>query len=341
MSSGNSWGGADRHGYAKAPHLFIRRFPELGLKPETAMLVLCIESFRFDDQRLPFPSVETLAASMGWSRSTIFRHLTALKSAALVIIRGRDGRSSAYDFAPLYSRLEELAHDSRPTMPRPTSDTGGSELRDPPFGPAVAPVTQGGISPVRPEEEEEQVEEPLSLTDRLARLRTTTDATSRNASDVAEKRAKQRKQRRSTTPAPPARKVSAARARYQGKKPHEYNANDMWFVLYDAWLVRWPSSKPGLFTGKDRNQGKQLIESYGAEVVAAVIHQTVEMWPDVMAKFRVNGFPSMAMIFGYRNSLVPWLLEEGSDAARGSPSSVAGSQFDEKQDRETGQEGGW
>jgi hypothetical protein len=73
----------------------------------------------------------------------------------------------------------------------------------------------------------------------------------------------------------------------------------------------WPQAFPRgvTYTAKERGLAKKLIEAFGYDNVEQVLVHTVECWEDVRMKYRLSGYPSIALIWGYRNSLFPDILD--------------------------------
>ena len=101
------WGGTSERGFVAVSRTFLRSYRELGLTLEEAMLVIMILEFSWGSS-LPYPSVSTLANRTGKTPKTVRRYLRALRSKGFLRTKPRKGRSNAYDFGPLFSRLAEL-----------------------------------------------------------------------------------------------------------------------------------------------------------------------------------------------------------------------------------------
>jgi len=116
--------------------------------------------------------------------------------------------------------------------------------------------------------------------------------------------------------------------KFSEKSASEYNANDMEIVMAQAWTLKgWRSAAPK-FTLRDRKHAKDLIEQHGPETVASVIEEAISKWEDVAPKMRLNNtYPSMSIIFGYRNSIFPLLIDGELNMKP-----TWGSQFDREKD---------
>lgn len=89
-------------GFSPVPNLFLARYSEAGIKSVDAMLVVQIQSFRWDE-RLPFPTGSQLAARMGTSERALRLALKRLETAGLK--RVPSGRRVEYDFSELFQRV--------------------------------------------------------------------------------------------------------------------------------------------------------------------------------------------------------------------------------------------
>lgn len=105
------------------------------------------------------------------------------------------------------------------------------------------------------------------------------------------------------------RKAAKRMRKFLEKRPEDYNTNDIEVLFGEVWRKRFRLTRPPGFTMKDRKHVKVLIDTFGAAQVAKVVLTTVGKWTEVSGKLRVSGTPSVALIFGYRASLFPLVLE--------------------------------
>jgi len=128
--------------------------------------------------------------------------------------------------------------------------------------------------------------------------------------------------------------------KFLSKDPSEYHSNDMELVFRTAWKATEWKSPPSSFTGKDRGLAKKLIEQFGAANTAEVIKATIVQWGRIKEEFpQLNGYPSVGMIFGFRSSLFPLVLEGDLDKAAKGPS--WGSHAPDGKQTPEGEESGW
>lgn len=116
--------------------------------------------------------------------------------------------------------------------------------------------------------------------------------------------------------------------KFSEKSASEYNANDMEIVMAQAWKLKGWRTAPPKFTLRDRKHAKDLIEQHGAETVSNVIDEAIRRWEEIAPKMRLNNtYPSMSIIFGYRNSIFPLLIDGDLNMKP-----TWGSQFDREKD---------
>lgn len=146
--------------------------------------------------------------------------------------------------------------------------------------------------------------------------------------------APEKKPKKRRAPRGPAKKSQD----FSEKSPESYNVNDIEQVLASAWQSKGWRTPPGSFTMRDKGNAKRLIETYGPAVVADVITKAISQWESLCPKLRLSGaYPSIGLIYGYRNSIFP-LMIDGDNSAKPS----WGSHFDrEKDSAPTGKTIGW
>ena len=122
---------------------------------------------------------------------------------------------------------------------------------------------------------------------------------------------------------------------FNAKAPEDYNSNDLEFVISESWVKKGWNTPPPRFYQKDRKLSKQLIESYGAVNCDKVIRGCIADWEAVSTTFRIQGYPSVGVFWGFRNSLFPYILDNNKAKPEW------GSKFDTKDERSEGSEIGW
>ncbi|QQR42263.1 helix-turn-helix domain-containing protein [Myxococcus xanthus] len=98
------------HGYkgqwVAIPTTLARHWFELGLKPEDALLLIALLSFKLDE-RPPFPGIGTLAKSINKSHPTLYRHLEKLEGAGFLKRHRRPNKSNEYDLSGLIEKIRK------------------------------------------------------------------------------------------------------------------------------------------------------------------------------------------------------------------------------------------
>lgn len=116
---------------------------------------------------------------------------------------------------------------------------------------------------------------------------------------------------------------------FNDKSPDQYNANDIELVMARAWHRKGWKTPPPRFTLRDRKHAKDLIINYGADTVTLVIERAISSWEVLTPKMNLNNaYPSMGIIFGYRNSIFPLIIDGGLEGSEPS----WGSHFDRNKD---------
>ena len=98
-----------RKGFTAVPNALLQYYAELNLTPTEFLILVNIESYRWDANRLAYPSVETLAQRTGLNERTVTRNITSLQNEREVLTRyRRKGNSNEYSLEPLLFRLIDL-----------------------------------------------------------------------------------------------------------------------------------------------------------------------------------------------------------------------------------------
>ena len=109
--------------------------------------------------------------------------------------------------------------------------------------------------------------------------------------------------------------------------------------VLDYFTIRWCEQSwktpPPKWQAKDRANAKRLKETYGDDI-KKIIDFLFDNWANLKTKFNIDGLPSISILWGFRNSIVPLAL---GDATENSKS--WGSSHDETQSRDDGDELGW
>lgn len=117
--------------------------------------------------------------------------------------------------------------------------------------------------------------------------------------------------------------------RYKDKEIAEYNANDLAFYFREKY-EKITGVRYSRITNKERGHLKELLDTFGAEVVVKGIDYLMENYHTL-----INGYPSIAVLYGFRTSIIP-------SAVKGNPASrldVRESKLTEEDIQEQGKEG--
>ena len=117
--------------------------------------------------------------------------------------------------------------------------------------------------------------------------------------------------------------------RYKDKEIAEYNANDLAFYFREKY-EKITGVRYGRITNKERGHLKELLDTFGAEVVVKGIDYLMENYHTL-----ISGYPSIAVLYGFRTSIIP-------SAVKGNPASrldVRESKLTEEDIQEQGKDG--
>jgi len=301
MALNVDWGGTTEHGFTPVARIFLRSYTKLGLGMDEAMFVIQVLDFQWG-RTLPHPKVDVLAEFMGRNPATIRQYIRSLRSKGCVVTRMyQDGRSSEYDFQPLFDKLKALVEALEPenVAPEPTRKDPIGNSDSPPIRiPDTPPMRNPDSLSIHEKRKEEIKNKGFAA---VAAEAVKTGGTLRRPMELHR---------------PPA-------VAKEEKLPEDYNCNDMEGVFKRAWKEKF-NTPTSSFTIKDRKHAKDLIDTWGALRVIRVIRETILKWDQLRVLLKVTGFPSMALIFGYRNTLFQ-LIEEGLEKA--ASTNRAGAQY--------------
>lgn len=117
--------------------------------------------------------------------------------------------------------------------------------------------------------------------------------------------------------------------RYKDKEIAEYNANDLAFYFREKY-EKITGVRYSRITNKERGHLKELLDTFGAEVVVKGIDYLMENYHTL-----ISGYPSIAVLYGFRTSIIP-------SAVKGNPASrldVRESKLTEEDIQEQGKDG--
>ncbi|KKN31118.1 hypothetical protein LCGC14_0827260 [marine sediment metagenome] len=103
-------------GWTAVPNILLERQSTLGISPTQLNILMIIFKHWWEHDNLPFPEMNTIAAAMGVSRSTVQRNIRVLEQLGLINRIYRKAKhggntSNQYDFDKLVKLLAAYAKD--------------------------------------------------------------------------------------------------------------------------------------------------------------------------------------------------------------------------------------
>jgi hypothetical protein len=130
--------------------------------------------------------------------------------------------------------------------------------------------------------------------------------------------------------------VVKSRKKNKNKSLAEYNCNDVGKLLQTEIRAKYGHFM-GKLTMKERGQLKNMISEYGAEETAAAAYAMIKRWEELQAVINIRSFPSIAIFYGFRRTIMPWSVAD--NLPKVTPSYRV--EFDPRDERPKGQEAGW
>lgn len=120
------------HGYkgqwVPVPIVLVRHWRALGVKePDDALLLMVLLSYKLDE-RLPYPSINTVAKAINKSQPTVFRRLDALEHAGVLKRKRRPNQSNEYDLSGLFEKI--LQYEGEPDEPQVVEEQEPEQPQD-------------------------------------------------------------------------------------------------------------------------------------------------------------------------------------------------------------------
>ena len=110
----NKWSPAIQdHGYTNIPNLLLVYRKALGITPSEFIVIVAIESFRWDNRR-PYPSLEAISKRACLSRRRTRAVVETLEGKGYVKRTRRTGQTNLYNIEWLIHRLDQFATSSLP-----------------------------------------------------------------------------------------------------------------------------------------------------------------------------------------------------------------------------------
>ena len=344
-----AWGGTAEAGFTAVSSAFLKNYRKLGVSFQEAMFVIHVLDYQWTADGNPHPKLEVLAEQTGLGARTLSGYVRNLRRKGLLVTKKRV-RCQEYDFSPLMQKLNEFCGGNKKEhaekkeaeiveevvaveVPKVVQLLDEEDFRAPDLPlPSQVDMTYRKTTGLDLQENDTSIEtdEEKLTSVRFAHTegprigasqasaveengRAALQATIDRAIGVAMTAEKRRK------PMTAGKQRAYKRMRrFKQKKASRYNANDMELVLAEVWTLKWPNTPSPKFTNKDRAHAKALIDHYGAAITAHVVRTVVTQWSMFKSKLQINGgYPSIAMLYGYRNSVFPMVLEQEEDAKPG------------------------
>lgn len=99
------------------------------------------------------------------------------------------------------------------------------------------------------------------------------------------------------------------RERMEEKRESEYNVTDMRFLYEDLWADKSWTTYPTRWTLKDKKLVRCLLDEQGGENTVRYFQYVVQRWEDIQQRYRIQGSPSVPVMWGFRRSLLHEALE--------------------------------
>jgi hypothetical protein len=320
----NTWNGLNKHGFCTVPDVLWTHYKECGLTSSERYLVIAIQKYDFG-KSLPFPKVSTICKMLDWSETKVRRGISSLRKKELLITRNRGGRSLYYDFSPLFSKMTDILGGK---------EIGGEESNLPCQSDKadLAPVHSQTTPFCHPEEHklknttEEEIH-PVNVSTKMSKdsekppsLINQTISGILAKSNVREINVPKKdkslrpgfvKRPNRTFKTPPRNnrfkdKIKGGKGYwyrvYKAKAVSEYRCHDIAFHFYEQWKKRWPNIPIPKFSRGDKQKATIMLREYKAQTTIDTITAVIQDWEKYKETYSLNGFPSIALIYGYRSS---------------------------------------
>ena len=96
------------HGFTAIPNLLLKHRNALGITTTELYVFLTLESYRWDNKNLPFPSLDSISMRTGLHRQTVYRSIKRLEERNLILKHRRYSQSTEYDLSPADTQLREV-----------------------------------------------------------------------------------------------------------------------------------------------------------------------------------------------------------------------------------------
>lgn len=314
------WGGTNEGGWRAVPLVFLQNLGKFSLTPSEVTFIITIHSLVKGEQKI-FPKVKTIAGMMGVSDVTVRTYIRNLRRKKYLKTH-KQKFTQIYDFSGLYEKIrqveEEIAAKEDKSRPFKVEEGDSSKSKGAKGRDSSRCIESNKIDSY-PEEKVENnkinfaahaSEPPEEDTFALApkgNLSPLGIEIEKAKSKVKEKRKNLRVGKGSNiNPFKSSRQVKLKKP--NGKPLDEYNCNDV-----GAMMQRDVKDKFGYrlstLTMKDRKLLKTMIAEYGAEEVVVAAHEMIDRWEEFTTLVNLQGYPSISILWGYRDTIIPWSTE--------------------------------
>ena len=103
---------------------------------------------------------------------------------------------------------------------------------------------------------------------------------------------------------------------HEEKDPMAYTATDLEYVFKDCWRKAGFDGRPFGWTLVEKARMKSLITDQSAQIALEYVQYVFENWDTIQKRFKINGYPSVAVIHGFRRTWVAEMQNGVRDSGR-------------------------
>lgn len=256
-----------------------------------------------------FPGLSKMATERGVGLRTIDRSIKVLVESGLISVerRGNEGEkggrgTNIYWIEPLHSVYGKKKN------PTKISD----EAKD------FCGLNCFKYEQEKEEEEIETNDVPVRIRDdRLVVSASAIAAGKEKTEKAREKRIKRRKQKED-------------RKKNRFKTKDGTSLKDIENLWKKEYRKKWGNIKTPKWTVEQKSIAKKLVNMYGGSLVSAVISYVILNWDELVDRFRLNGYPSIKMVFGFRETLFPEVERGKIESKRNKKSALEDDEYCEE-----------
>jgi len=90
------------------------------------------------------------------------------------------------------------------------------------------------------------------------------------------------------------------------KDPMAYTSTDLQYAFRECWKTAGFNGQPFPWTFVEKSKMKDLIKAQNPKVALEYIQYVFANWDSIQKRYKLNGYPNVAMIYGYRRT---WVAE--------------------------------